>query len=71
MGRPRRHSGEALRVESLAVNPATRSLVKRYMNGIYQRSITTRLLQAEKEARDALEGQTDRQTAGIILPPRV
>jgi len=61
---------EKLRVESLAVNPATRSLVKRYMNGIYGRTMLEKLHKLEAEQKESLEGQTDRQTSENIIPPR-
>lgn len=65
---------EKLRVESIAVNPATRSLIKKYMNGIYGRTMLEReekrLLEAKAEGPKLHGGQTDRQTAQEIVSPR-
>jgi len=61
---------EKLRVESIAVNPATRSLVKRYMNGIYGRTMLEKLHKLEAEQKESLEGQTDRQTSENNISPR-
>jgi len=65
---------EKLRVESIAVNPATRSLIKKYMNGIYGRTMLEReekrLLEAKAEGPKLHGGQTDRQTAQEIVAPR-
>lgn len=59
-----------LRVESIAVNPATRSLVKRYMNGIYGRTVLEHNEKQAAEAQKSHDGQTDRQTGENIISPR-
>lgn len=59
-----------LRVETLAVNPATRSAVKRYMNGIYERSIRIMSREEDQRLQAAVDRQTDRQTDENIIPPR-
>lgn len=56
---------QRLRIETLAINPATRSAVKRYMNGIYTRH-SAEIREEEARERDAAwDRQTDRQTAEI------
>lgn len=62
---------EKLRVESIAVNPATRSLVKRYMNGIYARTVAERLATLDAELEKIHGGQTDRQTGQNVVVPMV
>jgi len=59
-----------LRVESIAVNPATRSLVKRYMNGIYGRTVLEHNEKQAAEAQKSHDGQTDRQTGENNISPR-
>jgi len=49
-----------LRIETMAVNPATRSAIKRYMNGIYQRHMKEQ--NAKTMAEMDADSQTDRQT---------
>ena len=56
---------QRLRIETLAINPATRSAVKRYMNGIYTRH-SSEIREEESRQRDLTwERQTDRQTVEI------
>ena len=62
---------DKLRVESIAVNPATRSLVKRYMNGIYQRTVVERDAKLQAQLEKLHDGQTDRQTGENNISPRV
>jgi len=59
-----------LRVETIAVNPATRSLVKRYMNGIYGRTMLEKREQLDAQPAESLDGQTDRQTSENNISPR-
>lgn len=53
-----------LRVETLAVNPATRSAVKRYMNGIFKRHMKEQI-----SKKDETDRQTDRQAEIMSRPP--
>jgi len=54
-----------LRIETMAVNPATRSAIKRYMNGIFQRHMKEQNIQTMAEL-DA-DSQTDRQTVNFSV----
>lgn len=56
---------QRLRIETLAINPSTRSAVKRYMNGIYTRHSTELREEEARERDEAWKRQTDRQTAEI------
>jgi len=54
------------RVESLAVNPAVRSAIKKFGNAIFERYIKER--DADTESRRAEDRQTDRQAEIISVP---